>query len=122
MSITIQNEKEFLEKSSKDIYIILVTLLPKLNTLADIKIEEAYTSTFGRNPIDTGQSKENTFFSSQAHLRPTPLINAIFESKKQFPFLYFANPQSPKNPNFKYGKRNTVISARDKLAKQLGIN
>ena len=105
-----------------EIYEILKSFIPALQKLADAKLKEAYESTFSRNPIDTGDSQKASFAYIESQLRPYPLIKIVFESLQREPFIFFAEPLQPKNPNFKYGRRNTIISARDKLAAQLGIS
>ena len=110
-----------MDKSIVEIYNLLIRQAPKFTQLGIDEVKRAYTSTFTKNPIDTGESQKNTVAYTQAQLRPFPFIKIIFESRKETPFIYFAEPLQPKNPNFKYGKRNTVLSARDALSKKLGI-
>lgn len=105
-----------------EIYEILKSFIPALVQLGQEKLKEAYQSTFSRNPIDTGDSQKASYVYANSQLRPYPLIKITFESLQRVPFIFFAEPISPKNPNFKYGRRNTIISARDKLATQLGIS
>lgn len=121
MSLQITNATQFESRSREEIYAILVEYLPQLQTLSKRLLAEAYTSTFGRNPIDTGASKKNTITFGESNLRPYPYVKQVFESLQMFPFIYFAEPLQPKNPNYKYGKRNVLISARDRLAEQLGL-
>ena len=121
MSLRITNKTNFMDKSIVEIYNLLIRQAPKFTQLGIDEVKRAYTSTFTKNPIDTGESQKNTVAYTQAQLRPFPFIKIIFESRKETPFIYFAEPLQPKNPNFKYGKRNTVLSARDALSKKLGI-
>jgi hypothetical protein len=120
MSVSIK-DVNIIQNSDTELYNILVSLAPQLTALGLKDKDEAYTSTFSKKPVDTGESQKQTNFYTTANLRPYPLIKAVFESLQEFPFIYFAEPLQPKNPNFKYGRRNTIESARDKLAKQLGI-
>ena len=121
MSLKLTDKDAFDEGTRKEVFRILLGYLPQLIVLSEQKIKEAYTSTFSKNPIDTGESQRNSIVTAQSQLRPQPFIKLIFESKLREPFLYFAEPLSPSNPNFKYGKRNTLVSARDKLIKQLKL-
>jgi hypothetical protein len=56
----ILNSNQVYETMKKKIYQNFASKVPQLKVLADQKINQAYTSTFSKNPVDTGTAKDNT--------------------------------------------------------------
>lgn len=111
------------QEARKQIYAIFLQYVPEFQALAENQVKKSYAGYFVRDPVDTGNARENTSAIIEAQLRPEPILRAIFEiDQAQVNYaLFFAEPLQKRNPNFKYGRRNTAISSRDQFAKALGI-
>jgi hypothetical protein len=122
MAIKIKNGGEFVEQSKAQIYRLFLSYLPQFQILAQQQVQISYNSFFIRNPKDTGTSEEQTQATVKASLRPNPFLRLRWEITKVDYAIFFLEPLQAKNPNFKYGKRNTLQSSRDLFAKEIGIN
>lgn len=70
---------------------------------------------FARPPIGNGESQD----SSLAELQIFGTVFAIVLAINTDHAKYFINPQSPKNPNYKYGDRNPLEKAQQKIIKTI---
>jgi len=79
---------------------------------------EAYFQAFKKNPFDTGES----FRSTEINSRVTGNLQGfsfLIEVLVNTPYAsFFAEPQDPSNPNFKYGARNTAKEMLDIFIRQ----
>ena len=116
------NLASFTQKMEDQLYDLLSSKVNVLKAKSNQLIATAYSGTFSKNPIDTGNAKANTRVIITGQKRPSPQFSIVFEIDDSVDYaIYFLEPLQARNPNYKYGKRNVVKSARDQLAQSLGI-
>lgn len=124
MGVAFKNLANFEDSLRKELFDLIAEKAPELSVLANQELAATYRGAFVRDPVDTGASRDNSKAYVKLKARPAPEITVVFEitGPPVDYAIYFLEPLSPKNPNFKYGKRNTLTKARDNLARKLGIN
>lgn len=112
----------------KQLYDKMAQKVPQLSIKSTQLIQQAYSGEFSKDPVDTGTAKSNSRATvtiqgrnSQGQDAPTIKVEFAIQGLAEDYAIYFLEPLQRKNPNFKYGKRNTVKRARDNLANFLGI-
>ncbi len=123
MSINITNSRNFEAGMRDKIYQLLAQKSPQIQIKAKEFLSKSYAGEFSKDPVETGQAKDDSDVTTTIKGRPEPSITVIFTitGEAQSYAIYFLEPLSSKNPNLKYGKRNTIKKARDNLGKFLGI-
>lgn len=122
----ITNSKAVLESLKLQLAQKLRSHIPALTNLSKELVNQSYTSEFARNPVDTGQAKNDTKAYVEYSERNKkgdnePTLTCVFEIKGEAEnyAIFFLEPNQMSNPNFKYGRRNTIKRARDNLQKKL---
>lgn len=134
----ITNKAGFVTQMEKQVYQALIGLIPQLSIRANESMKLMYNGFFGRDPIASGESKRVSDGTAIQNPKGSGLL-VVFQvienqsrartwgkrTKQRFKVedyaMFFAEPLVPKNPNFKYGRRNPATSARDHFMKKLGI-
>lgn len=126
--IKFTNIKAVEDSIKAQIYKKLAKVAPQIQIKATEILKSTYQGEFSKDPVDTGQAKKDSRVdlairgrNSQGQNVPSMTIGFEIKGEAEKYALYFMYPISPSNPNFKYGKRDTVVRARDNLAKFLGI-
>jgi hypothetical protein len=128
MSVKFKNIGDIEARLKKQLYQKMASVVPQLATRAREELRKTYFGEFGRDPVDTGQARDDSRAvveirgrNSQGQDAPTINVTLKIEGKAENYAIYFLEPLQPKNSNFKYGKRNTLTRARDNLMTSLGI-
>jgi hypothetical protein len=132
--IQYKNLGSFSKNLERQLYELMARKVPNLSDLATAEMTKTYHGEFGKDPIDSGKTEKQSEATVDIQKRPSPYIRLTFEvapdpsrakswSKGTVAdyAIFFFEPLQPKNPNYKYGKRNTVVRARDNTAKKLGL-
>jgi hypothetical protein len=107
---------------------------PIIAAIANQARDKAYSGAFSRDPNDTGDAKRRTITRTSINKKnstlevvfeiiPSPSSARVWSKGSVIDYaIFFIAPLQPRNPNYKYGERNTVRWARDETARVLGIN
>jgi hypothetical protein len=133
-SVKFSNLEGFGKSLERGILKKLEGLEAKIAAIAVQSKNKAYAGAFSRDPVDTGDAKSRTITDVQVNKRDATL-KIIFEilpsassgrswkngSVNDYA-IFFIAPVRARNPNYKYGERNTIKWARDETARVLGFN
>lgn len=104
------NVNKIVNNLSKKIVKKVTKNIGEIKRESKVAIQDSFLD-FPRPPIDTGLSQDNSFAQSQVNKNGFDLTLGIATDYS----IYFRDPQSPKNPNYKYGKRDPIKKAIPKI-------
>lgn len=128
------DKEGWLDTQRGKIYIdLFLPNVGKFEKLARDQIQKSYFNGFNKAPVDTLTASKNTKAIVTAQLRPAPSIKIewfIPDSREMMTStkkglvnyaLFFIAPLQPRNPNFKYGARDTVGKSREFFMKAINL-